>query len=290
MPARFLAIRLPRRPPGRKFPSRACPNRPAWARMRPVLGVVSASAAPASPGTRQHTWSADHGARPKPAQTGQGFDKTYDTHDLTRGGQMARVMVMVDPPLRKPDGIAVRPYPHRCPRGNRRQDPVAGTPARGAFPQAVADHRRHRRRHLANHFAAGAVGAWVASFFSEATLSWILAASFIAVALWTLVPDKLDDEESGLKKYGPFLTTLIAFFLAEMGDKTQVATVMLAARVSAFLAGGDRHHPGHADRQRTGGTDRQPGRRQAAADPDPPPGRGRLRRTWPATPPGTPRN
>ncbi|MCY1280593.1 putative manganese exporter [compost metagenome] len=89
---------------------------------------------------------------------------------------------------------------------------------------------------LANHFAAGAVGSWVASFFSAATLSWILAASFAAVAAWTLVPDKLDDdEESGLKKYGPFLTTLIAFFLAEMGDKTQVATVMLAAQYPHFV-------------------------------------------------------
>lgn len=94
---------------------------------------------------------------------------------------------------------------------------------------------------LANHFAAGAVGNWVASFFSAATLSWILAASFVAVALWTLVPDKLDDdEESGLKKYGPFLTTLIAFFLAEMGDKTQVATIALGAQyhnVPAVAAG-----------------------------------------------------
>jgi putative Ca2+/H+ antiporter (TMEM165/GDT1 family) len=89
---------------------------------------------------------------------------------------------------------------------------------------------------LANHFAAGAVGAWVASFFSTATLAWTLAASFAAVALWTLVPDKLDDdEESGLKKYGPFVTTLIAFFLAEMGDKTQVATVMLAAQYPHFV-------------------------------------------------------
>ncbi|MNN41871.1 hypothetical protein D3C81_1560140 [compost metagenome] len=88
---------------------------------------------------------------------------------------------------------------------------------------------------LANHFAAGAVGNWVASFFSETLLSWVLAASFIAVAAWTLVPDKLDDdEEGGLKKYGPFLTTLIAFFLAEMGDKTQVATVMLAAQYPHF--------------------------------------------------------
>ncbi|WP_010486328.1 TMEM165/GDT1 family protein [Pseudomonas sp. S9] len=84
---------------------------------------------------------------------------------------------------------------------------------------------------LANHFVAGAVGNWVAGLFSPATLSWVLAVSFIAVPLWTLVPDKVDDDEaSSLKRYGPFLTTLIAFFLAEMGDKTQVATVMLAAQ------------------------------------------------------------
>jgi putative Ca2+/H+ antiporter (TMEM165/GDT1 family) len=89
---------------------------------------------------------------------------------------------------------------------------------------------------LANHFAAGAVGNWVAGFFSPTTLSWILAACFAAVALWTLVPDKLDDdEESHLKRFGPFLTTLIAFFLAEMGDKTQIATVMLAAQYPDFL-------------------------------------------------------
>ncbi|AYC31751.1 TMEM165/GDT1 family protein [Pseudomonas cavernae] len=89
---------------------------------------------------------------------------------------------------------------------------------------------------LANHFAAGAIGSWVASLFSAATLSWTLAASFAAVALWTLVPDKLDDDEaSQLKRYGPFLTTLIAFFLAEMGDKTQIATVMLAAQYPHLL-------------------------------------------------------
>jgi len=89
---------------------------------------------------------------------------------------------------------------------------------------------------LANHLAAGAVGNWVAGLLSPALLSWILAASFIAVALWTLIPDKLDDDESSnLKRYGPFLTTLIAFFLAEMGDKTQVATVMLAAQYPHFI-------------------------------------------------------
>ena len=89
---------------------------------------------------------------------------------------------------------------------------------------------------LANHLAAGAVGNWVAGLLSSALLSWILAVSFIAVALWTLIPDKLDDDESSsLKRYGPFLTTLIAFFLAEMGDKTQVATVMLAAQYPHFI-------------------------------------------------------
>jgi len=84
---------------------------------------------------------------------------------------------------------------------------------------------------LANHAAAGAVGAWVSSFFSETVLHWILAASFTATALWTLVPDKMDDDEnSAARRFGPFVTTLIAFFLAEIGDKTQVATVMLAAQ------------------------------------------------------------
>ncbi|MBI6897133.1 TMEM165/GDT1 family protein [Pseudomonas putida] len=84
---------------------------------------------------------------------------------------------------------------------------------------------------LANHAAAGAVGAWVSGFFSESVLHWILAASFTSTALWTLVPDKMDDDEtSNARRFGPFVTTLIAFFLAEIGDKTQVATVMLAAQ------------------------------------------------------------
>ena len=84
---------------------------------------------------------------------------------------------------------------------------------------------------LANPAAAGAVGAWVSTFFSAATLHWILAASFAATALWTLIQDKMDDDEaSTARRFGPFLTTLIAFFIAEIGDKTQVATVMLAAQ------------------------------------------------------------
>lgn len=88
---------------------------------------------------------------------------------------------------------------------------------------------------LVNHFAAGAVGNWVAGFFSPTTMSWLLAACFAAVAAWTLIPDKLDDDASGLRRHGPFLTTLVAFFLAEMGDKTQIATVMLAAQYPDFV-------------------------------------------------------
>jgi putative Ca2+/H+ antiporter (TMEM165/GDT1 family) len=88
---------------------------------------------------------------------------------------------------------------------------------------------------LINHAAAGAIGNWIGGLFSPTVLHWALAASFMAVALWTLVPDKLDDEGGQLlKQFGPFMTTLIAFFLAEMGDKTQIATVMLAAQYPYF--------------------------------------------------------
>ena len=87
---------------------------------------------------------------------------------------------------------------------------------------------------LANHFLAAAVGYQVAQLFSQATLLWILSASFLAVAAWTLIPDTLDDEGQTSAKYGPFMATLVAFFIAEMGDKTQVATVMLAAQFEYF--------------------------------------------------------
>lgn len=89
---------------------------------------------------------------------------------------------------------------------------------------------------LANHTAAGAVGSWVSSLVSPTILSWVLAASFAAVALWTLVPDKLEEDEASRgRRFGPFVATLIAFFLAEMGDKTQVATVVLAAQYPNFI-------------------------------------------------------
>ncbi|MGP3791371.1 TMEM165/GDT1 family protein [Pseudomonas sp. B392_1p] len=89
---------------------------------------------------------------------------------------------------------------------------------------------------LLNHFIAGVVGNWVAGFFTPAMLHAILAIAFLAVAGWTLIPDKLDEEEASRVRYrGAFITTLITFFIAEMGDKTQIATVMLAAQYDYLL-------------------------------------------------------
>ena len=87
-----------------------------------------------------------------------------------------------------------------------------------------------------NHSMAGALGAWVTTQISPQTLRYILGASFIAMAVWMLVPDKLDDEADSKKpRFGVFGTTVVLLFLAEMGDKTQIATVMLAARFDAYI-------------------------------------------------------
>ncbi|MGL6071090.1 TMEM165/GDT1 family protein [Craterilacuibacter sp.] len=83
---------------------------------------------------------------------------------------------------------------------------------------------------LLNHAGAAALGAWVTSLFSPQTMRWILGGSFIAMAAWMLIPDKLDDDTSLFDRLGVFGATTIAFFLAEMGDKTQIATVALSAR------------------------------------------------------------
>jgi len=89
---------------------------------------------------------------------------------------------------------------------------------------------------LANHALAGAVGAWVTTFMGPQVLRWVLGACFIAMAVWMLIPDKLDEgETAAASRWGVFGTTLIAFFLAEMGDKTQIATVVLAAKYNAYL-------------------------------------------------------
>jgi Ca2+/H+ antiporter, TMEM165/GDT1 family len=84
---------------------------------------------------------------------------------------------------------------------------------------------------LVNHALAGWVGALVAQWLTPDVLKWIVALSFLAVAAWTLIPDKIDEEgASRSARYGVFVATVIAYFIAEMGDKTQVATVVLAAQ------------------------------------------------------------
>jgi putative Ca2+/H+ antiporter (TMEM165/GDT1 family) len=88
---------------------------------------------------------------------------------------------------------------------------------------------------LANHAMAGALGAWLTSLLSPEILRWLLGASFLAMAGWMLVPDKLEvDNNTEPPRWGVFVTTLVLFFLAEMGDKTQIATVMLAARFDLY--------------------------------------------------------
>jgi putative Ca2+/H+ antiporter (TMEM165/GDT1 family) len=88
---------------------------------------------------------------------------------------------------------------------------------------------------LLNHAIAGALGAWITNAVGTALMTKILAASFLAMAAWALVPDKLDDDAGKAAAYGGvFWTTTVLFFLAEIGDKTQVATVMLAARYDAL--------------------------------------------------------
>jgi putative Ca2+/H+ antiporter (TMEM165/GDT1 family) len=89
---------------------------------------------------------------------------------------------------------------------------------------------------VANHAFAGALGAWITSLIGPETLRWVLGISFIAMAIWTLIPDRFDEDEAKLARFGVFGTTLVAFFLAEMGDKTQVATVALAAQYHAIVS------------------------------------------------------
>jgi len=83
---------------------------------------------------------------------------------------------------------------------------------------------------IVNHGLAGALGAWITTTLSPQTMRWVLGISFLAMAAWTLIPDKIEDEESSMTtRFGVFGATLVTFFLAEMGDKTQVATVAMAA-------------------------------------------------------------
>ena len=87
-----------------------------------------------------------------------------------------------------------------------------------------------------NHGFAGALGAWITSTISPEVLRWVLGASFIGMAIWTMIPDKIEEEETQIaQRFGIFGATFITFFLAEMGDKTQIATVAMAAHYTEPL-------------------------------------------------------
>jgi putative Ca2+/H+ antiporter (TMEM165/GDT1 family) len=89
---------------------------------------------------------------------------------------------------------------------------------------------------LANHFLAGVVGVWLTSTLGPEAMRWILGISFLAMAAWMLIPDKLDEDSGARMARGAFMTTLVSFFLVEIGDKTQIATVALAAKYDALAA------------------------------------------------------
>jgi putative Ca2+/H+ antiporter (TMEM165/GDT1 family) len=89
---------------------------------------------------------------------------------------------------------------------------------------------------IVNHALAGAVGAWLTTLIGPHAMRWILGIGFIGMAIWMMIPDKLDEEEARpMGHMGVFGTTVVAFFLAEMGDKTQIATVALVAQFNSYL-------------------------------------------------------
>ncbi|MGE5515643.1 MAG: TMEM165/GDT1 family protein [Bacteroidota bacterium] len=88
---------------------------------------------------------------------------------------------------------------------------------------------------VANHALAASLGALVAGWIGPDIMRWVLGLSFIAMAAWILVPDKADDDDAMKAKAGAFMTTVVAFFLLEMGDKTQIATIALAARFQSLV-------------------------------------------------------
>lgn len=90
---------------------------------------------------------------------------------------------------------------------------------------------------LANHACAGALGAWLGSLVTPEVMRWVLIASFLAMGVWVLIPDRFDENEARLERgrLGVFGATVVIFFLAEMGDKTQIATIALAARFHEFI-------------------------------------------------------
>jgi putative Ca2+/H+ antiporter (TMEM165/GDT1 family) len=183
---------------------------------------------------RQHTWSSDHGAFGT-AQCGLG--ETFGISALLMGwAEALGHWFFVARPAESPKMEAFLVS--------------AGVVALGEIGDktqllALMLAARYRRpvpiilgifvATLVNHTIAGAVGAWVTTVISKDVLRWILGLSFLVMAGWVLVPDKLDDKDTKTSRWDVFGTTVLTFFLAEMGDKTQLATVALAAKYVSMV-------------------------------------------------------
>jgi Uncharacterized protein family UPF0016 len=117
---------------------------------------------------------------------------------------------------------------------------------------------------LANHAAAGLAGMLFGSLLSGDWMRWVLGISFLGVAIWALFPDKYEGRAERVSRLGAFAATLVAFFLAEIGDKTQICHGRTGRAVRAVLSGRDRHHARHDAGQYPGCRDRRPHRRPVA--------------------------
>ena len=175
-------------------------------------------------GLRQHTWPTGHGAHSSTP------GKTFD-HTASDSGRGCRVVIGSYRPWSSTweaflisTGIVALGE-----RGDKTQ--LLAFLLAAKFKRPVPIILGIVATTLLNHATAGLVGAWIAAQLGPDILRWVIGVSFLGMAVWMLIPDKIDDEAvDGKQRFGVFGTTLAAFFLAEMGDKTQIATVALAAR------------------------------------------------------------
>ena len=174
-------------------------------------------------GLRQHTWPTGHGAHS--STPGKTFDHTAS--DSGRGRVWSSVGTGPGVPLEAfliSTGVVALGE-----MGDKTQ--LLAFLLAAKFKRPVPIILGILAATLLNHATAGLVGAWIAAQLGPDILRWVIGVSFLGMAVWMLIPNKIDDEAVGGKqRFGVFGTTLVAFFLAEMGDKTQIATVALAAR------------------------------------------------------------
>lgn len=208
--------------------------------------------------------------------------KTFDCEPSGLAGEGAQSSVARP---RTPNGSPPRILRLRRHRRDGRQDPTAVLHPRRQVPRQPLGHRAGIfAATLANHFVAAFLGDWVAAKVAPDAMRWILGVSFLGFAVWALIPDKLDDG-SKPGRFGPFATTLVTFFLAEMGDKTQLATIALAAKYASLAMVVLGTTLGHDGSERAGRAARRAACEIRAAGDDALPRRHPVRGLWRSDPP-----